>query len=370
MKFGCTFLGQRPLLHEQYADESKVNPNPIRRTDPEVYGDIIKGAVLADELGFDSVWVVEHAFSEHSIVSSPQSILGAIAAKTTRINIGAACFIVPWHQPLRLAQDIAMLDVLSEGRMIIGAGRGYQKREFDAYGLDMAESRERLVEGMDIAIKAWTNERISYEGKFFSFPEVMVIPKPVQKPHPPIWMAVTHSPESVDIAVQRRWGILTAGSTFFPAAPEADEDVIKLYRSKMLESGVASDDIPIAALRIMYIADSEDDALEVMNPRLEWAGDMAAYLRRPASRLAQAGSLPGYEHYAKDHLIEPDLLEKQIPQAMGAIGTPEKVIETIKELESMHVTHFLAALDTGGLSYNEIEGSMRLFAEEVMPNFK
>ena len=370
MKFGCTFLGQRPLLHEQYADESKVNPNPVRRTDAQVYEDILKGAVLAEELGFDSVWVVEHAFSEHSIVSSPQSMLGAMAAKTSRIKIGAACFIVPWHQPLRLAQDIAMLDVLSQGRLIVGAGRGYQKREFDAYELDMTESRERFVETMDIAIKAWTNERISYKGKFHTFPEVMVIPKPVQKPHPPIWMAITHSPESVDIAVSKRWGLLTAGSTFFPAAPDSDNDLIKLYRSKMLESGVPSEDITIAALRNLYVAENQDDALEVMNPRLEWAGDMAAYLRRPVSRLAAAGNLSGYEHYAKDPFIEPDLLEKMAPQAMGAIGTPEQVTETIKELESRNVTHFLAALDAGGLSYEETEGSLRLFAEEVMPNFK
>ena len=358
------------MLHEQYADESKVNPNPVRRTEAEVYEDIVKGAVLAEGLGFDSVWVVEHAFSEHSIVSSPQSMLATIAAKTTRIKVGAACFIVPWHHPLRLAQDLAMLDILSNGRLIIGAARGYQKREFDAYGLDMAESRDRFVEGLDIAIKAWTNERISYEGKFHSFPEVMVIPKPMQKPHPPIWMAITHSPESVDIAVSHRWNLLTAGSTFFPASPEADEDLINLYRSKMLESGVAAEDINIASLRNMYVAEDEDDALEVMKPRLEWAGDMAVFLRRPVSRLAAAGKLSGYEHYARDPYIEPDLLEKQLPQAMDAIGTPEQVTETIKELESRHVTHFLAALDAGGLSYEETERSLRLFAEEVMPNFK
>ena len=358
------------MLHEQYADESKVNPNPVRRTDVEVYEDILRGAVRAEELGYDSFWVVEHAFSEHSIVSSPQSMLATIAAKTTRISIGAACFIVPWHQPLRMAQDMAMLDVLSQGRLIIGAGRGYQKREFDAYELDMAESRDRMVEGMEIAVKAWTNERISYEGKFHSIPEVMVIPKPLQKPHPPIWMAITHSPESVDIAVRNRWGLLTAGSTFFPASPDSDNDLIDLYYSKMLESGVAAEDIQIAAVRSMYVAEDEDNALEVMKPRLEWAGDMGAFLRRPVSSLAAAGNLSGYEHYAKDPYIEPDLLAKRAPQAMGAIGTPGKVTETIKELELRHVTHFLGSLDTGGLSYEEIEGSMRLFAEEVIPNFR
>lgn len=370
MNFGCFFVGQRPLLHEQYADESKVNPNPVRRTDVEVYEDILKGAVLAEELGFDSVWVAEHAFSEHSIVSSPHSMLAAIAAKTTRVKIGVACTIVPWHQPLRMAQDLATIDVISKGRLIIGAGRGYQKREFDVYGLDISESRDRLVEGMDIAIKAWTQERFVYEGKFYSIPEVMVIPKPVQKPHPPIWMAVTHSPESVDVAVSNRWGLFTVGSTFFPAAPDSDQDLINLYYSKMLDAGVAAEEVTIAAVRNMYVAESDDEALEVMNPRLQWAGDMGTFLRRPVAAMAGAGTLSGYEHYARDPFIEPDLLEKRGPQAMGAIGTPEKVTATIKDMESRHVSHFLSYLDTGGLSYDEFEGSLRLFAEKVIPNFR
>ena len=212
---------------------------------------------------------------------------------------------------------------------------------------------------MDIAVRAWTEERFAYEGKFHSFPEVMVIPKPVQKPHPPIWMAVTH-----------RWGLFTVGSSFFPASAESDQDLIKLYYSKMRDSGVASQDITIAAVRNLFVAESEEEALEVMKPRLQWAGDMGAFLRRPVAVLAGAGSLRGYEHYASDPFIEPDLLEKRGPQAMSAIGTPEKLNETIRDLDSRHVTDFLGYMDTGGLSYEEIEGSMRLFAEKVMPNFR
>ena len=370
MKFGCFFVGQRPQLHEQYADERKVNPNPVCRTDVEVYEDILKGAVLAEELGFDSVWVAEHAFSEHSIISSPHSMLAAIAAKTQRVKVGVACTIVPWHSPLRMAQDLATLDIISRGRLIVGAGRGYQKREFDIYGIDMSESRERLIEGMDIAIKAWTEERFAYEGKFHSFPEVMVIPKPVQKPHPPIWMAVTHSPESVDVAVSKRWGLFTVGSTFFPASSDSDQDLINLYYSKMLRAGVAAEDITVAAVRNMFVAESEEEALEVMAPRLKWAGDMGEFLRRPVAVMAGAGILSGYEHYANDPFIEPDLLKKRGLQAMSAIGTPDKLTETIKDLESRHVSHFLGYMDTGGLSYDEIEGSMRLFAEKVIPKFR
>ena len=370
MKFGCFFVGQRPLLHEQYADESKVNPNPVRRTDVEVYEDILKGAELAEKLGFDSVWVAEHAFSEHSIISSPHSLLAAIAARTKRVKLGVACTIIPWHHPLRMAQDLATIDVVSRGRLIVGAGRGYQKREFDVYGVDISESRERFVEGMEIAIKAWTEERFSYDGHFYTIPEVMVIPKPVQKPHPPIWMAVTHSPESVEIAVGNRWGLFTVGSSFFPASPESDQDLIDLYHSRMLQTGAAPEDITVAAVRNMYVAKSDAQATEFMRPRLQWAADMGTFLRTPVASLAAAGSLRGYEHYARDPFIDPELTAKRGEQATGAIGSPQKVTRTIRELESKHVSHFLAYLDTGGLTYSEVEASLRLFAEKVMPNFR
>ena len=367
MKFGILFMGQRPQVHEQYADKSKVNPNPVQRSDSDVYQDILRGAVLAEELGFDSVWITEHAFSEYGSISSPHSLLAAIAAKTTRVNIGVGCTIVPWHQPLRMAQDLATVDVISQGRLIVGAGRGFQKHEFDGYGVEMSESRDRLVEGMDIAIKAWTEERFTYQGKFHSYPEVMVIPKPVQKPHPPIWMAVTHSPESVDVAVKNRWGLFTVGSTFFPAAPEADQNLIKLYRSKMLGAGVPEDDITVAAVRSLYMADDDDQAREATRPHRQWSADLGEFLRRP---LAAAGRLSGYEHYVTDPFSEPDLVAKRGFEALGCIGSPEKVNEAIKELESQHVSHLLGYMDTGGLSYDDIEDTLHLFAETVMPNFR
>lgn len=340
----------------------------MRRTDSEVYHDILQGARLAEELGFDSFWIAEHAFSEHGTISSPHSLLAAIAAQTSRLKIGVACSIVPWYHPLRLAQDLATLDVISQGRLMIGVGRGYQKQEFDAYGLDIAESRERFVEGMDIALQAWSRDRVAYKGKFYTIPEVTVVPRPIQQPHPPILMAVTHSPASVDIAVQHRWGIFTVGSTFFPAAPEADENLITLYRSKMLAHGVPSDAIPIVAVRNVYVAVREEDALATMRPRLQWAGDLAVYLRSPVSTLARTGGLQGYENYARDPFIDPELVQRRGQEAMAAIGTPEKVTAAIKDLQAKHITHFLSSVDTGGLPFAQVEQSLRLFATQVMPH--
>jgi len=371
MKFGAFFVGQRPQLHEQYDDEHKANPNPVSRTDVEVYEDILRGAELAEELGFDSVWIAEHAFSEHSIISSPHSLLAAIAARTKRVKIGVACTIVPWHAPLRLAQDLATIDIISGGRVVVGVGRGYQKREFDIYGIDIAESRDRFVEGMDIAVKAWTEEKFSYNGKFFSFPEVMVIPKPVQKPTPPILMAVTHSPESVEIAVSNRWGLFTVGSSFFPASPDSDQNLISLYHRRMIEEGVAPDDIEIAAVRNVYVSPTDQEAIDLLTPRLEWAGDMGEYLRRPVSVMANApGGLRGYENYVRDPFIEKELLVERGKEGMAAIGSPEKVTDAIKELEVNHVNNFISYLDAGGLDFDQVSNSLRLFAEKVIPNFR
>ena len=371
MKFGAFFVGQRPLLHEQYDDEHKSNPNPVSRTDVQVYEDILKGAELAEELGFDSVWIAEHAFSEHSIISSPHSMLAAIAAQTKKGQIGVACTIVPWHAPLRFAQDVATIDIISGGRVVVGVGRGYQKREFDIYGIDIAESRDRFVEGMDIAIKGWTEDRFSYDGQFFNFPEVMVIPKPVQQPTPPILMAVTHSPESVEIAVSNRWGLFTVGSSFFPASPDSDQNLISLYHRRMIEEGVAPDDIEVAAVRNVYVSATDQEAIDLLTPRLEWAGDMSEFLRRPVSDMANApGGLRGYESYVNDPFIEHDLLEERGKEGMAAIGGPEKVTQAIKELEDNHVTNFISYLDVGGLDFDQVSSSLRLFADKVIPNFR
>ncbi len=277
--------------------------------------------------------------------------------------------IVPWHAPLRMAQDLATIDIISGGRVVVGAGRGYQKREFDIYGIDIAESRDRFVEGMDIAVKAWTEERFAYGGKFSSFPEVMVIPKPVQRPHPPIMMAVTHSPESVEIAVSNRWGLFTVGSSFFPASPDSDQNLISLYHRRMVEEGVAPEDIEIAALRNVYVSPTDQEAIDLLQPRLEWAGDMGAFLRRPVSEMAAVG-LRGYENYVRDPFIEPDLLAERGKEGMAAIGSPEKVSAAIKLLEDAHVNNFISYLDAGGLDFNQVSSSLRLFAEKVIPNFR
>jgi alkanesulfonate monooxygenase SsuD/methylene tetrahydromethanopterin reductase-like flavin-dependent oxidoreductase (luciferase family) len=183
-------------------------------------------------------------------------------------------------------------------------------------------------------------------------------------------MAVTHSPESVEIAVQNRWGLFTVGSSFFPASPDSDRNLINLYRRRMIDEGVAADDIEIAAVRNVYVAPTDEEAVELLVPRLQWAGDMSDFLRRPLSDVVRTSGVGGYEHYVHDPFIEPELVAERGKEGMAAIGSPEKVTAAIKELEHNHVTHFISYLDAGGLSYDQVSSSLQLFSERVIPNFR
>jgi alkanesulfonate monooxygenase SsuD/methylene tetrahydromethanopterin reductase-like flavin-dependent oxidoreductase (luciferase family) len=183
-------------------------------------------------------------------------------------------------------------------------------------------------------------------------------------------MAVTHSPESVEIAVRNRWGLFTVGSSFFPASPDSDQNLINLYHRRMMEEGVAADDIEVAAVRNVYVAPTDEEAIDLLTPRLRWAGDMSDFLRRPLSDVVRAVGVRGYEHYVHDPFIEPDLVAERGKEGMAAIGNPEKVTAAIRELEQNHVTHFISYLDAGGLSYDEVSSSLELFSEKVMPNFR
>jgi alkanesulfonate monooxygenase SsuD/methylene tetrahydromethanopterin reductase-like flavin-dependent oxidoreductase (luciferase family) len=175
----------------------------------------------------------------------------------------------------------------------------------------------------------------------------------------------------VEIAVSNRWGLFTVGSSFFPASPDSDQNLISLYHRRMTEEGVAPGDIDIAAVRNVYVSPTDQEAIDLLTPRLQWAGDMGEYLRRPVSVMANApGGLRGYENYVRDPFIEKDLLEERGKEGMAAIGSPEKVTAAIKELESNHVSNFISYLDAGGLDFDQVSSSLRLFAEKVIPNFR
>src|SRR6266542_6781895 len=159
------------------------------QTPAEVYGHALAECKLADELGFDTVWLAEHHFSAYGICPSLAVLAAAVARETSRVRIGTAVVIAPFAHPVRIAEEWAMIDILSVGRLAFGLGRGYQPKEFVGLSISMEKTRERFDESLEVIRRAWTQERCSFEGEFFQVRDLCVLPKPVQKPHPPLWTA-------------------------------------------------------------------------------------------------------------------------------------------------------------------------------------
>ena len=186
MQFGVFLLLQSP----------DVQPSPT------VYDNAIEQAELADKLGFNTVWLAEHHFSSYGYLPYPLMMAIKIAERTKSIRVGTAVLVLPLHHPIKLAEEIAMADQLTNGRIEIGFGRGYQEYEFDRLGVDINENREMFDESLEIISKALQEDTITYDGKYYQIPETAIFPRTIQNPHPPFWIAA-QSPDSIKNVVQK-----------------------------------------------------------------------------------------------------------------------------------------------------------------------
>ena len=181
---------------------------PERRVDlATVYARALERIEIMDRTGYDAVWLAEHHFSGFSVCPSVHMMGTLAAARTRRLRIGTAVSLAPFYHPLRLAEEIALLDVLSGGRVNWGAGRGFDRLEFETFDVPVAESSDRFRECVEIVLAAWRQERVSYEGRFWRYDGIEVLPKPLQSPHPPVWLAAS-SPDSIQRAAEKGYDIL------------------------------------------------------------------------------------------------------------------------------------------------------------------
>src|SRR5262245_34247450 len=162
-----------------------------------------------EELGFDEIWLTEHHFIDYGLAVDPASLAATAAARTRRVRIGLAAAILPFHHPLRLAEQFALVDVISRGRLDMGVGRGNRPTEFRGYQVPQQESRERFAEAVDILMHAWTEACFSYNGRFVTIKAAHVIPRPVQKPHPPMYQ-VCVSRDGIETAARHGWAMLNS----------------------------------------------------------------------------------------------------------------------------------------------------------------
>ena len=220
---------------------------------------------VMDTAGYDAVWLAEHHFSGFSVCPSVHMMGVMAAARTKRLRIGTAVSLAPFYNPLRLAEEVALLDVLSGGRVNWGAGRGFERSEFKAFGIPGDESASRFHEAVDIVLRACTNEKLTYAGNYYSYDGVEVLPKPLQTPHPPVWMAAT-STSAIDWAAAKGFSILMD-----PHSSRAD--LIRKrrhYGEQLAAAGYSETGRVIPMARLIAIDETADKARDVARRTADW----------------------------------------------------------------------------------------------------
>jgi len=242
---------------------------PERRVElSSVYDRALRRIEIMDRAGYDAVWLAEHHFSSFSVCPSVHMVGVLAAARTQRLRIGTGVSLAPFYHPLRLAEEVALLDQLSGGRVNWGAGRGFARVEFENFGVPPEESTSRFHEAVEIVLRAWTEERLTFVGKHFSFDGVEVLPKPMQLPHPPVWMAAT-SEGAIEWAAGRGFSILMD--------PHAAHHDIgrkrRFYAEKLAEAwhSIEGRELPVA--RLVALGDSAGKAQEVARRGAQWIVD-------------------------------------------------------------------------------------------------
>lgn len=307
-----------------------------------VYARAMERIAIMDEGGYDAVWLAEHHFSTYSVCPSINVMGTHVAARTKNLRIGTAVSLAAFYHPLRLAEEIALLDVLSGGRVNWGAGRGFDPTEFRAFGVAPDESAERFLEAVDIVRLAWQDERLTYHGKFWDFENIDVLPKPLQKPGPPVWVAAT-SHESIERAAARGHTILMD-----PHASHAEIGRKRqLYRESLARHGHSEEGRTIPVARLLAVAATDAEAEEVARQGAAWTvGSYAS----PRGKQSNSGI---------DRSPEDDPVERYVRDVV-IHGSPERVVDEILGLRDEADVDYLMCAP---LSHE----SFVLFTEQVMP---
>jgi alkanesulfonate monooxygenase SsuD/methylene tetrahydromethanopterin reductase-like flavin-dependent oxidoreductase (luciferase family) len=309
----------------------------------ESFLDFVETNVEAEVLGFHSSFVTEHHFTGIGQLSAPLTLLIFIAARTTRLRLGTAILVLPWHNPVLLAEQVATLDLLSRGRLDLGVGKGYRHNEFAGFAMPPAEAEPRFEEVLDVLLRALaSDEPFSHRGRFFRFDDVAVEPPPHQRPHPPLWLAAG-SETSITVCARRGFNLLLDQFS----SPQQIGERIAIYRHELEAAGHVFEPMRVAVARNIFVV---QDAAE----KDEAIGRQARVHERLLSLSRGSQSRPGSHILAYADTPQRD--------AHSLIGTAEEVVEGLAALQEVGVAYVL-------LFGQGSRDNLRRFAEKVMPKF-
>ncbi len=329
------------------------------------YKEALQQVLWAEQLGFDSVWLTEHHFSRHGIVPASLTVLAYLAAMTTSMRLGTAVAVLPFHHPIQLAEEAATVDVLSNGRLDLGVGRGYQWGEFHKFHIPMDEATRRFEEVMQVMTRAWTaTEPFEHRGEFWSYNDMTLHPKPVQMPHPPLWVAAG-SQTSIDRVAHHNWNLLIGqGESFQQVAAQ-----VEYFRSAVQEAGFTYSPDRVTTARAMYTAPSREQARRDTEAPFMWFKRTGQEVGAPPDHRVEL--LPDdFKEYRRRFARGVYANYETMWEQVVLFGTPEDVGERIAELRHAGVENLIFFINYGGIENQKVLDSLELFATKVMPWFK
>lgn len=337
------------------------------KPDLQTYQEELSLADMAEGFGFDSIWALDHHFTGYVMSPDPCQLLSYIAGRTRRVQLGTAVIVLPWHDPVEVAEKIALLDLLSGGRTIFGFGRGAASIEYAGFRVPMEESRERFVESAIIIRKGLTQPSFSYDGKYYKIPEIQIRPRPISHPETRFY-ASTVSPESAEIMAKMGFGVLII-------AQRSWEDTAADYR-RYCEAALASGYRPRPPIGLfnVLVADDAQEAQELAHIHMGAMFDsIDRHYRFSDGHLAGIKSYEFYAKMAKTYAkLNADEQAKakavEFYRSLHAAGTPAQVLEKIRYIHhTVPLEHMIATFAFGGLPYPKLERSFKLFAEHILP---
>ena len=312
------------------------------------FRDYLDFNVAAEQLGFVSSFLVEHHFTGWNQVSATLMLLTALAMRTTRLRLGSAVMVLPWHNPVLLAEQAATLDLISGGRLDLGIGKGYRHSEFKGFQIAPEEAETRFDEALGLMIRAWTERRrFSHSGEFWRFEDIVVEPPPAQKPHPPLWVAAG-SAASIRRAAARGFNLILDQY----AGPELIAERIALYKAERASHGLSFNSMQVALARQIYVATDEADRTAALARQAAYTRRTVDVSRSPADAsagrsgshvLAYADKAGGTEEHA-------------------LFGSPEQIRAMLESLEQAGA-HYVLLTFAGGIT------QLQRFVREIMPAF-
>ena len=314
------------------------------------YKQILEQIELAEELGWECFMFNEHHFLGYGgLIANPAVMLAAAAARTSKIRLGACIAIIPLRHPLQSAEEYAMVDVISGGRLEFGIGSGNTTLDYRVFGIPREESRERMDEANEVILKAWSKERFSHQGKFWSFEEITLYPRPVQQPNPPIWVAGT-SEETLGWAGRRGYDIMTVGH---PHPPDKVRPGVEAWREGLKRSGFNPEKKRCQFHVRTFVDENAKRAHEVATEAIMRYDAISKIGRREDSKPKSTD------------------WEGMLASGRNLYGNPDQCIQIIRNaMEHYSFNIMTNAFNFGGIPHDMIKKSMRLFAKEVMPAFR